>query len=371
MRIVAAFDSFKESMSAFTAGEAIKDAAGDNKVVIKPMADGGEGTMEAINSALAGTIHEINVTGPNFLNVSAKLSIADDLAVIESAQACGLEYLSDEEKNGALMTTLGVGEMIHYAISQGVHKIYLTLGGSASNDGGIGMLTALGVQFLDSEGDTLVPAGSQLIDIDQIDATALANTLKANPIQFIGICDVNNPLLGKNGATYVYGKQKGIDERLFAKLDGGMRHYAKLSAKVNGKDVSEKPGAGAAGGLGFALMSYLNGELVHGIDAVMQLTHLEDSIKNCDLVFTGEGKMDRQTLMGKTPFGVLQMAKKYHKPVAAFAGKVEDQDELLAAGFDDIRCINHDPVPLSEMLKNGKENLTEEVRRYFAEHQDV
>lgn len=371
MRIVAAFDSFKESMSAYAAGEAVKDAAGDHEVMIKPMADGGEGTMEAINSALAGTIHEINVTGPNFLNVSAKLSIADDLAVIESAQACGLEYLSDEEKNGALMTTTGVGEMIDYAIGQGVHKIYLTLGGSASNDGGAGMLSAIGVKFLDSEGDALVPTGSHLKDIECIDRSELDAALKANPIQFIGICDVNNPLLGKNGATYIFGPQKGIAENALAQLDGGMRHFAKLSAQVNGRDVSEKPGAGAAGGLGFALMSYLNGKLVHGIDAVMRLTHLEEAIQNCDLVITGEGKMDKQTLMGKTPFGVLQLAKKYHKPVVAFAGKVEDQKQLLAAGFDEIRCINHENVPLKDMLKNGKENLTQEAIKYFTEHQNV
>lgn len=369
MRILAAFDSFKESMSAYEAGEAVREGAMDDEVIIHPMADGGEGTMEAINSALSGTIHELNVTGPDFISVTARLSIAQKIAVIESAQACGLEYLKEDEKDGYIMTSAGVGEMIAYALNQDVSQIYLTLGGTASNDGGMGMLSALGVSFSDEDGDTIIPSGQHLADVAAINRDQLDALLEAHPVRFTGICDVTNPLLGKNGATYVFGPQKGISKRTLPVLDAGMRHYAKLSAKVNHKDDSEVPGAGAAGGLGFALMSYLDGHLVKGVDEVIRLTHLEEAIRKADVVFTGEGKMDEQTLMGKTPYGVLKIAKKYHKPVIGFAGRVDHKEELLEAGFDDIRCINHTEEPLSMMLKEGKAHLRDEVTAYLKEHE--
>jgi glycerate kinase len=370
MRILAAFDSFKESMSAYEAGQAVLSACSDTiDVDITPMADGGEGTMRAINSALAGTVHEVNVTGPQFNNVTAKLSIANGLAVIESAQACGLEYIKEEDKDGLVMTTFGVGELIKYAIERGVKKIIVTLGGSATNDGGIGMLSALGAQFLDLDGQGVVPCGMGLKNIDAIDISAMKKLIEG--VEFEGLCDVDNPLVGRRGATFVFGGQKGIAKEDMPKVDAWMRSYARLSAEVNGVNVQGAPGAGAAGGLGFAILSYLHGQLVNGIDEVIRLTKLEDHIKKADLIFTGEGSIDKQTLMGKTPYGVLKIAKKYDKKVVAFAGKVSDRKELLAAGFDDVLSINHEDLPLKKMLAEGRYNLEREVRSYLEAHHYV
>lgn len=368
MRILAAFDSFKESMSAYRAGEAVKAACASHniKVHIKPMADGGEGTMSAINSSLSGTIHELSVTGPRFNSVEAQLSIADSLAIIECAQACGLEYLSDEEKDARVTTSIGVGEMIRYAVNCGADKVVITLGGSATNDGGIGMLSALGVSFYDENGESLVPVGESLGKIATIDLGSFKQNYGS--IHFKGICDVDNPLTGKQGATYTFGPQKGLKHEDLICLDAGMRHYAKISAAVNGRDDSKKRGAGAAGGLGFAILNYLGGELVDGIDEVIKLTHLEEAMAACDVVFTGEGKMDLQTLHGKTPYGVLRLAQKYHKKVIAFAGKVEHKEDLLKAGFADVRCINHEAKPLDQLLKEGPKALETEVKRYLEEH---
>ena len=372
MKILAAFDSFKESMTAYQAGEAVKIACADMKdvtVTIKPLADGGEGTMSAINSALSGTIHELFVTGPDFRNVDAQLAIIGDLAIIECAQACGLEYLKEEEKNGALMTSLGVGEMIHYAAEHGAHTIVITLGGSATNDGGIGMLAALGVRFYDLDGGLLMPVGASLTAIDHIDLGTLHE--RYGHITFKGLCDVDNPLVGKKGATYVFGMQKGIAENDLARLDAGLRRYGKLSAQVNGQDDLFTAGAGAAGGLGFAIVNYLKGTLTSGIDEVMRLTHLEEAVAECDLILTGEGKMDAQTLMGKAPQGVLKLALKYHKPIVAFAGQVNHKEALLQAGFSDVRCINHDDIPLMIQLREGMTSLAKEVRQYLKETYDV
>ena len=259
MKILAAFDSFKESMTAYAAGEAVQRAY--NNVHICPLADGGEGTMEVMNRYLHGDIHEIEVAGPLFKTVHAKLAIMDDLAIIESAQACGLDYLTEEEKNGTEATSYGVGEMMKYAYDHGVKRFLLTLGGSACNDGGIGLLS----------------------------------------------------------------------------------------------------------GMGYAIVTGLNGKLVTGFDAVSRTVHLEEAIQKADIIFTGEGKMDHQTLYGKTPIGVLRLAQKYNKPVVAFCGKCEDKETLLEAGFEDVRCINHTDEPLSVLLEKGPQYLEEEVRRYLEE----
>ena len=370
MRILAAFDSFKESMSAYEAGQAVKSACGKSiDVDITPMADGGEGTMSAINSALSGTVHEVNVTGPQFNNVTAKISIAGDLAVIESAQACGLEYVKEKDKDAQVMTTYGVGELIKYVIERGVKKILITLGGSATNDGGIGMLTALGAKFLDLDGQPVMPSGMGLKSIDSIDVIDMKKLIEG--VTFEGLCDVDNPLVGRKGATFIFGGQKGIAKEDMPRIDGEMRAYARLSAQVNGTDVQNVKGAGAAGGLGFAILSYLHGKLVKGIDEVIRLTKLEEHVQKADLIFTGEGSMDEQTLMGKTPYGVLMVAKKYNKPVIGFAGKITNRDALLEAGFTDVLCINHESMPLRKMLGRGRMNLEREVRAYLEAHHYV
>lgn len=359
MKILAAFDSFKESMTAYAAGEAVQRAY--NNVHICPLADGGEGTMEVMNRYLHGDIHEIEVAGPLFKTVHAKLAIMDDLAIIESAQACGLDYLTEEEKNGTEATSYGVGEMMKYAYDHGVKRFLLTLGGSACNDGGIGLLSGMGYGFFD-QFDQRIPMNARGLEtLDHIKKTRL----DLSNIEVEGACDVTNPLCGKEGATYVFGPQKKVKD--LKKTDQAMKHYAKIMSELVDKDDSCVPGAGAAGGMGYAIVTGLNGKLVTGFDAVSRTVHLEEAIQKADIIFTGEGKMDHQTLYGKTPIGVLRLAQKYNKPVVAFCGKCEDKETLLEAGFEDVRCINHTDEPLSVLLEKGPQYLEEEVRRYLEE----
>ncbi|MBO6047188.1 MAG: glycerate kinase [Erysipelotrichaceae bacterium] len=365
MKILAAFDSFKESISAQEAGYAVMRAVPDAKVIIKPMADGGEGTMEAINASLGGEVHTIEVTGPLFNKVEAKIAICDDLAVIECAQACGLELLKQEEKDGIHTTTYGVGEMILYAVEHGAKRIFITLGGSSTNDGGVGMLSALGIRFLDVNHKPIKPCGDALDEIFVIETDSYA--LKDKDIEIIGACDVTNPLLGKRGATYVFGPQKGVTN--LEEMDKKMSYYGRITSAVLGYDYRRFAGTGAAGGLGFAIISYMNGRLAPGLTEIAEMTHLEEAIMSCDLIFTGEGSMDRQTLFGKTPLGVLRLALKHHKPVVGFAGKLEDADELLAAGFYQVRSINKVIKPLPVMLAEGATNLENDVRDFMKDYQ--
>lgn len=368
MKILAAFDSFKESMSAYEAGEAVRRGAMGHHVIIKPMADGGEGTMMAMNASMSGVIHKIKVTGPLFREVQAQLALCDGLAIIECAQACGLDKLKEEEKVGLQTTSLGVGEMIRYAYLKGARRFLITLGGTASNDGGMGMLTSLGIRFLDQHHHEVHPVAQSLHDVALIDMSAYL--FKDADIEIVGACDVVNPLCGSEGATYVFGPQKGIPQSALLSVDQGMKSYSQLVAKLLDKDISTTPGSGAAGGLGFAIMAFMNGRLEKGFDQVARVTHLEEAIQEVDLVMTGEGKMDEQTLYGKTPLGVLKLAKKHHKPTVAFAGKIEDRRLLKQAGFEDVRCINHEELPLEELLKHGSENLTKEVKMYLEERKN-
>ena len=361
MKILAAFDSFKESMSAKEAGEAVQRAT-DHEVIIKPLADGGEGTMEVMNEFLKGEVHELEVAGPLFNTVKAKIAIIDDLAIIESAQACGLDYLKEEEKNGTEATSYGVGEMMKYAYDQGVRHFLITLGGTSCNDGGIGLLSGMGYGFFD-QFDQRVPMNAKGLEtLDRIRKTRL----DLNDITVEGASDVTNPLCGEMGATYIFGPQKKV--RDLEKTDQAMKHYASLMSALIGRDDMNVPGAGAAGGMGYAIMSGFNGKLITGFEAVSRTVHLEEAIQEADLILTGEGKMDHQTLFGKTPMGVLQLAQKYHKPVVAFCGKCEDKEVLLEAGFKDVCCINHTDEPLSVLLEKGAQNLENEVRCYLEEN---
>lgn len=361
MKILAAFDSFKESMSAKEAGEAVKRAT-QNEVIIRPLADGGEGTMEVMNEFLKGDIHEIEVAGPLFHTVKAKLAITKDLAIIESAQACGLDYLKEEEKNGTETTSYGVGEMMRYAYDLGIRHFLITLGGTSCNDGGIGLLSGMDYAFLD-QFDQRVPMNARGLEtLDRIRKTRL----DLSEMTVEGACDVTNPLCGKTGATYIFGPQKKV--RDLDKTDKAMKHYATLMTDLIGRDDSLVEGTGAAGGMGYAIVSGLDGQLITGFEAVSRTVHLEEAIKEADIIFTGEGKMDGQTLYGKTPMGVLNLAKKYNKKVIAFCGKCEDKEELIQAGFDDVRCINHTNEPLNILLEKGSEYLEKEVRSYLEEN---
>ena len=358
MKFVVALDSFKESMSALSACNSTKEGIlsvdASSNVDVVPLADGGEGTLRTLVDALNGNI--ITTTVTSLLNnpIEIELGICDDLGIIECATMCGLELLTDDQKNPYNTTTYGLGEAILFLVNQGCKKLLICLGGSATNDGGIGMLNALGVNFLDENNETVKLTASGLKDIVHID-----NHLnpKLQDVEIIGVCDVLNPLCGKNGATYIYGPQKGLKEKDLELIDQAMLQYGTLSDHLlNSKNI-DTPSTGAAGGLGYAIKAYLNGNLKPGFKVVAEVTHLEDRIKDTDIVFVGEGKIDQQTQFGKTPYGVLQIAKKYHKPTIALAGKVEDEDVLKSLGFNAIYCISDSTKPLSYNLENANNNI--------------
>lgn len=358
MKIVIAPDSFKESMSALEASMQIKQAIQDydDAIVTQclPLADGGEGTLETLIHSMNGRIYEYEVTGVCFEKQKAPLGIVGDLAIIECAQVCGLELLDEKDKNPYLTTTYGLGELILKALEFPISRIMICLGGSATNDGGIGMLAALGVSFFNDQHQIVPLTMAGLEEIASMDWSHFQKRLK--DIEIIGVCDVSNPLCGQQGATYVYGPQKGLATHDCQKIDQAMKHYSDLIEKQLGVSFRNEPGAGAAGGLGYALL-LCQGHLKRGFDIVSEMVGLESAIASCDCVIVGEGKMDYQTQYGKTPYGVLQLAQKYHKNVYAFCGRVEDLDVLKTLGFQNVWSITPSSMPLSQALQKGKENL--------------
>jgi len=358
MKIVIAPDSFKESMSAKCACQSIQKAVltydPHIETVLCPMADGGEGTLETLIEALNGTIEYYDVCGPLFQKIKAPIGYIDDLAIIECAKVCGLELLKEEQKDPLQTTTYGLGQLIKIALKQDVHKIMVCLGGSATNDGGIGMLSALGVHFFNHSHEvTLTMAGLQ--DIEEFDISSLDQRLKT--CEIIAVCDVKNCLCGQNGATYTYGPQKGIKKEQLASVDQAMFQYASLIDDYFQYSFKDIAGSGAAGGLGYAFIAFMGGQLRNGFDIVNEVIGLEKEIKDCDFVIVGEGKIDRQTQFGKTPYGVLKIAQKYQKPVFAFGGKVEDEQLLRTLGFQDIFQITPIDMKLAEALKKGSYHL--------------
>lgn len=365
MKIVIAPDSFKESMSALEASKAIQNGIYDYDQSIMtqciPLADGGEGTLETLMTTLSGHIDEYEVTGVCFEKQNVAMGIVNDCAIIECAKVCGLELLDETQKNPYYTTTYGLGELIKQALDLSVSRIMICLGGSATNDGGIGMLAALGVSFLDKYGQPVSLTMAGLKDIHTIDWTHFDERVKL--VELIGVCDVTNPLYGQNGATYVYGPQKGVLLDECEMIDHAMQHYASL-VELTHPGLQFISGAGAAGGLGYALL-VCQGRLESGFRVVSQISKLEQAIENCDCVIVGEGKIDYQTQYGKTPYGVLQIAQKYHKPVYAFCGKVENLDLLKSLGFQNVWSITPDLMPLPVALKTGKENLQQCVYKHM------
>ena len=336
MNITIAIDSFKGSLTTVQAAEAIKRgiklAMADANVSICPMADGGEGTVEAIVSAAGGTLVTCSVHGPLGKMANASYGIIESrrTAIIEMAAASGITLIGESERNPMHTTTYGVGELIRDAISKGCRKFVVGIGGSATNDGGVGMLQALGFGFADASG-VEVPYGAQGVGmIASVNAEGAMPEL--SECEFCIACDVKNPLCGSDGCSAIYGPQKGADAYMIKLMDSYLASYASLTKAFNPNADSSYPGAGAAGGLGFAFMSYLGAKLQSGIELVIKETGLEDYIKNSDLVITGEGRLDGQSCMGKTPVGVATLAKKYNKPVVAFSGSVTD---------DATECNNH------------------------------
>ena len=358
MNVVIAIDSFKGSLSSIEAGNAVKEAVlkadNNSEVIVRPLADGGEGTVEALFEGLGGEIEEVVVTGPFGDKVTAKYCILNDkTAVMEMSAAAGITLVEREKLNPLNATTFGVGQMIKDAVNKGCRSFIMGIGGSATNDGGTGMLTALGFEFLDKNGEK-IPLGAKGLEVlAQIKSD---NALKElNECSFKIACDVDNPLCGERGCSRVFAPQKGADEEMIIKMDLWLKEYARICQESFGADNKDYPGAGAAGGLGYAFKTFLNSELQKGVEIILNETKLEEYVKDADLVVTGEGRLDSQTVMGKAPIGVASLAKKYGKRVIAFAGCVTNDAEVINDhGIDAFFPILRGVVTLDEAL--NKEN---------------
>lgn len=372
MKVVAAIDSLKGSLSSMEAGFAIREGVlrshPEALVVVKPLADGGEGTADALIEGMGGERVDITVTGPLGKPVTAYYGYLKETgtAIIEMASAAGIILVSEEEKNPLAATTYGVGEMIRDAALKGCRNFIIGIGGSATNDGGIGMLQALGYVFLDQNGQN---AGQGAQALGRISSVCTSNVCpELSECQFQVACDVTNPLCGENGATYIYGPQKGVTDAIRAQLDADMAHYARVTSETLGNHFADTEGAGAAGGLGFALLSYLNARLTPGIDLILNSVGLEEELKDADIVVTGEGRLDHQTAMGKAPVGVAKLAKKYGARVLAFAGGVtKDARGLNEAGIDAFFPIVRGVTTLEEAMapEHARENMADSVEQVF------
>lgn len=372
MKAVVAIDSFKGSLSSMQAGKAItagiKSTYEDAEVYISPVADGGEGTTEAIVGAMGGEMIRLSVHNPLAEEIIASYGILPEsnTAIIEMASAAGLTLIPEEVRNPLYTTTYGVGEMIGDAIERGCRTFIIGIGGSATNDGGVGMLMALGFEFLDSAGDSIVFGAEGLSDLAQIRTENAMPEL--NECKFYIACDVENPLCGEKGASAVYAPQKGADADDIEKMDKWLSAYAELTKTINPTADSNYPGAGAAGGMGFAFLSYLGGQLKSGIELVLQQTGLEEHIKDADIVITGEGRLDGQSAMGKAPVGVAKLAKKYGKTVIAFAGCVTDEaSKCNEIGIDAFFPILRTPCTTERAmeLEYAYENLRKTSEQVF------
>lgn len=371
MKVVIAIDSFKGSLSSVEAGKAaaegIKRVFPDSETLIKPVADGGEGTTEALVLGLNGRFREVTVFDPLGRKIIAKYGIfPDNTAVIEMAAASGLTLLSECERNPMLTTTYGTGEMIIDAIENGCRNFIIGIGGSATNDGGIGCLQALGFGMLDKNGQQLGYGAEGLSHLVQITADNVITEIRE--CTFHVACDVTNPLCGENGCSAVFAPQKGADEEMIRKMDDYLHNYAKRAKQYNPAADPDTAGAGAAGGLGFALMYFLNARLESGIDLIIRETMLEEAIKSSDIVITGEGCLDGQTAMGKAPVGIAAIAKKYNKPVIAFCGAVGNgskfcNDNGIDAYFPILRKISTPEQAMER--KNAYNNLVDTVEQVF------
>ncbi len=350
-KIIVAIDSFKGCLTSAEANQAacegILQPEGrsvarnlakmpEAKVVQVPVSDGGEGWLEAFQAAMGGEIVDVNVKDPLMRPIVAQYLIQGDKAVIEIAKASGLTLLSPEERNPMVATSYGTGQLIVDAVRRGCKHIIVGLGGSATSDCGIGMLDAI--------------HNSQFII--------------HNDIRFTIATDVTNPLCGENGAAYVFAPQKGATHEQVLALDARAKRFAETSARHMGRDCQNMPGAGAAGGLGYAFLQYMNAECRSGIDLLLDTIHFDDLLQNADLVITGEGSADRQTLMGKLPFGILQRARKQNVPVMLIAGRIADEQILLDAGFSHVACINPPNLQLEIAMhpETAKENIRKTVR---------
>lgn len=371
MKIVIAPDSFKGSLTAREAARAmaagVRLARPDAEIVLLPLADGGEGTLEALLAATAGRRETARVTGPRGESREAawgRLGPGGGTAVVEMATAAGLTLVPADRRDPRHTTTFGVGELLRHAAASGATRIIVALGGSATNDGGAGAMQALGVRFLDAAGVSLPTplTGAGLVRLARIDAGGL---VFPHDTEVVIASDVTSPLLGASGASHVYGPQKGADAAQAAELDAALTNYARILARDLGVDAADRPGAGAAGGLGAGLMAFLGARMHSGIDLVLDVVRFDEHLRGADWVLTGEGRLDTQTLQGKTITGVLRRCQAAGVPVLAFAGSVDDaaSDALAALGLTAAFPIVPGPMSLEEAMRNGSSLLTSAVAR--------
>ncbi|MDH1264647.1 glycerate kinase [Pseudomonas sp. GD03944] len=361
MKIVIAPDSFKESLSAPDVAAAIAKGWAqvfpEAELCLRPMADGGEGTVDALLAATGGERRELQVSGPLGAPVQAHWGWLDgQTAVIEMAAASGLHWVPREQRDATITSSFGTGELIRAALDEGAQRIILGLGGSATNDGGAGLLQALGARFLDADGQVLAPGGAALAGLARVDLSQLDARL--GTVQVDVAADVDNPLCGPRGASAVFGPQKGADARQVELLDAALGHMAKVVAAALGKDVSEEPGAGAAGGLGFAAKAFFGARFRPGIELVAELSGLAESMAGADLVITGEGRLDAQSLHGKTPVGVARVARAAGVPVIALAGSLgEGYQRVYEVGIEAAFSLTPGPVTLEQACATAADEL--------------
>ena len=374
MKIIIAPDSFKGSLSAKAVADAIeigiRRVVHDVEIIKVPMADGGEGTVQSLVDATGGRMVSLRVLDPLCREINSFYGILGDdkTAVIEMAAASGLPLLKEEERNPMITTTYGTGQLIKHALDMGCRNIILGIGGSATNDGGAGMATALGVKFLNEQGEEIGFGGGALGKLQSIDTSGIDKRIGLCKISVA--CDVSNPLTGLEGASYVFGPQKGADKTMVETLDENLKRYGQLLEQNLGISVLDIPGTGAAGGLGAGVLAFLNADLRKGVDIIIEATGLEGKLDGADLVITGEGMIDHQTIYGKTPYGVAKLAGKYKIPVVAIAGGIGNNIEVLYNnGFNSVFSIVDRPMTLKESIDRAQvllQDTAERIMRLFS-----
>jgi glycerate kinase len=359
MRIIVAPDSFKGSVSALAAAQAMKRGIQavfpDAEVVAAPIADGGEGTVDALVAATKGRTLRSEVAGPLGETLSAHWGILGDgeTAIIEMAAASGLPLVPKEKRDPRITTTYGTGQLLAAALDNGIRKIIIGIGGSATNDGGAGMAKALGARFLDAAGKELVNGGAALARLARIDLSGLDPRLQEVEIQVA--CDVDNPLCGPRGASAVYGPQKGATPEMVHELDKALEHYAGVAKTATGKDIAGRPGSGAAGGLGAGLLYFSKAQLRPGVEIVMDAIGFGTMVAHADFVITGEGLTDAQTAHGKAPVGIARAAKQHHVPVICLSGGLgQGADSVYDQGIDGLMSIIPQPMTLEQCMQQGE-----------------
>ncbi|NDR53938.1 glycerate kinase [Actinomyces sp. 565] len=365
MKFALAPDSFKENMTALQAAQAmargVLDVHPDAETVMVPMSDGGEGFVDAVTAAWGAEPVEVPTVDALGRPLRAAYGLDGDRAVMDVASCAGLELIAPADRDVLHSNTAGLGVLIGDAVGRGARRIILGIGGSATNDAGLGMLTALGARLLGEHGEEISPYPDQFDRIVEIDTSGMLPQLAQTRFQVA--CDVTNPLTGADGATAVFGPQKGVSEELVPILDSALAHVARLSGH---EPEAATPGAGAAGGLGFALRAFLGAELEPGVELVAQAVGLADAVVGADLVLTGEGSVDAQTLAGKTPAGVARLAAEAGVPCVVFAGRIKaGAENLLSHGVKDLVKVGPPDEPLEQALRHGQENLRRAVGDYL------